>query len=193
MKRLLFLTLLCWRLRRWHKARDRAMKRLLFLTLLCWCTLGEAAQVTKWLLGTQVTVLSTELNSLASNAYSVAGATINNTVGGGTGDGYTMCDVEGLFVFGANPTPNSGVSVWFLMSADGSNFETTPTASVTLGRAPDVLLPVTQGQTTTRTIRRMLCPWGNFKTVAKNESGQAMAATANTIRIRFVTPEGISQ
>ena len=170
------------------------MKRLLLITFLCWCTLGEAAQVTKWLLGPQITIVTgTDLNSKANNIYTVAGATVNNTVGGASGDGYTMCDIEGIFVFASNPVANSGVSVWFLMTSDSTNFEDTPTASVTLGRAPDVVLPVTQGQTGTRVIRRIVCPWGNFRAVAKNESGVSTTSSGNSIRLRFVTLEGISQ
>lgn len=165
---------------------------LLVSALLLLGSIVHAAVVTKWLLGVQSTLLGTELNSLSNNAFSVAGATYNNTVGGGTGDGYVLCDVEGVFTFAAAPTANTGVSVWLLMTSDGSNFENAPTASVTLGRAPDVVLPVTTGQAGTRVIRRLLCPWGNFKAIAKNDgTGQAMAASGNTIKMRFVTPEGI--
>jgi hypothetical protein len=57
-----------------------------------------------------------------------------------------------------------------------------------------VVLPVTTGQTGTRVVRRVVCPWGNWKPVAKNDgTGQSLAASGNTIKIRPVTPEGISQ
>lgn len=170
-------------------------KKLVTLTLavLLGCShSSRAAVITKWLLGNQTTVLSTELNSLGNNAFTAASGTINNTVAGGTGDGYTLCDVEGVFVFAAAPTANTGVTVWFLMTSDGSNFENAPTASITLGRLPDVVLPVTAGQTGTRVVVRTLCPWGNFRALAKNDgTGQSMAASANTIKVRFVTPEGM--
>src|SRR6266446_4054145 len=116
-----------------------------------------ASNVTKWLLGTQTSLLTTELNSLANNAFTVASAAFNNTIGQ-TGDGYIACDIEGVFVFAANPTANTGVLIWFIMAPDGTNYENTPTASITLGRAPDVVLPVTAGQTGTRVTRRILCP-----------------------------------
>jgi len=170
------------------------MKRALSLLLVFgMVSLAQAAIVTKFLLGSQTSVLTTELNSIASNGFTAASAAFNNTVGQ-TGDGYVLCDVEGVFTFGANPTANTAVVLWFLMAADGTNYENTPTASITLGRAPDVVLPVTAGQTGTRVTRRILCPWGLFKAVAKNDgTGQTLAASGNTVKIRPITIEGIVQ
>lgn len=162
------------------------------LLLFLWPSLGfPVATTTKYILGTQGNLLTTELNSLANNAYTAAGTTYDNTQGQ-TGDGYTLCDIEGVFTFGANPTANTGITVWLLVSQDGTNFEDTPTATIGLGRAPDVFLPVTSGQTGTRVIRRIQAPWGKFKAVAQNTgTGQTLAATANTIKIRPVTPQGV--
>ena len=153
-----------------------------------------AAQVTKWFLGSPTTLLSTELNSLANNGFTAASATYNNTVGGGGGDGSVRCLIEGSFTFVAAPTPNSAVFVWFLKALDDTNFENTPTTSISLGRGPDVTLPVTGGQTSTRVSRLVECPPGLFKTVATQQgTGQAMAASGNTIKIRPVTIQGVSQ
>jgi hypothetical protein len=170
------------------------MKRFLsVLLVLSMVGLAHAAIVTKFLLGSQTSLLTTELNSKGSNAFTAASSAFNNTVGQ-TGDGYVLCDVEGVFTFGGNPTANTAVVVWFLMAPDGTNYEDTPTASITPGRAPDVVLPVTAGQTGTRVTRRILCPWGLFKAVAKNDgTGQTLAASGNTVKIRPVTIEGIAQ
>jgi hypothetical protein len=150
-----------------------------------------AAVVEKILLGSQATLLSTELNSLATNTNSAAGSAYNNTIGGGAGDGYTLCDVELSCTFGANPTANTGISLWFLSTQDGTNYED-GSATVTPGRPPDVVLPVTAGQTGTRTIRRAMLPWGNFKALARNDgTGQTTAASGGTIKVRPVTPEAI--
>jgi hypothetical protein len=149
------------------------------------------ATVEKLLLGTQATLLSTELNSLAANTNTAAGAAFNNTVGGGGGDGYTLCDVELNCTFAANPNANTGVSLWFLSTEDGTNYED-GSATVTPGRAPDCVFPVTAGQAATRCIRRVMLPWGNFKPLARNDgTGQAMAASGNTVKVRPCTPEAV--
>lgn len=147
------------------------------------------ATVEKWLLGAISTLLSTGLNSLANNALAVS-ATFDNTVGQ-TGDGYTLCDVELVVTYGTAPTANTGVSVWFLGNPDGTNFEDGGT-SVTPGRLPDVVFPVRAVTTAQRITRRVWLPWGQLQALLKNDgTGQAMAATANTLKIRPVTREAV--
>jgi hypothetical protein len=142
----------------------------------------------KYLLGSQATLLSTELNSLANNGTAL-GSAFNNTVAGGGGDGYTLCDVELVVTYGVAPTASTGVSLWFLSTQDGTNYEDGDN-STTPGRVPDVVFPLRAVTTAQRINRRVALPWGNFKPLAKNDgTGQAMAASGNTIKIRPVTPQ----
>lgn len=173
------------------------MKRLLFagvLTCLCMSVLVEAATVFKWLEGAQTTLLSAQLNNFSPTGTTTASTTYNNVVGGGQGDGATRCIFEGFFTFTANPTPNSAVFVWLLRAPDGANFESTPTASVTLGRLPNVRFPVTQGTTVTRVTQEVECPSGLWQAVANSQgTGQSMAASGNFIKVKPLTLQGVSQ
>lgn len=145
--------------------------------------------VTKFLLGSATTLLSTGLNSLANNAL-VAGTVYDNTVGQ-TGDGYTLCDVELVVTYGSAPTANTGVSVWFLANLDSTNYEDGD-ASTTPARAPDLVFPLRAVTTAQRVIRRASLPWGLIKVLLKNDgTGQTMAASGNTLKIRPVTFEGV--
>jgi hypothetical protein len=147
------------------------------------------ATTEKYLLGSQTTLLSTELNSLANNGTAL-GAAFDDTVGQ-AGDGYTLCDVELVVTYGVAPTANTGVSLWFLGTQDGTNYEDGD-GSTTPGRAPDVVFPLRAVTTAQRVIRRVWLPWGKWKPLAKNDgTNQAMAATGNTVKIRVVTTSGV--
>ena len=145
------------------------------------------ATTAKYLLGSQTTLATTALNSLANNAL-VACTVFDNTVGQ-TGDGYTLCDVELVCTFGTNPTANTGVALWFLTTQDGTNYED-GSASLTPGRMPDCVFPVTVSTNAQRIIRRVLLPWGKLTPLLKNDgTGQAFAASANTLKIRPVAEQ----
>jgi hypothetical protein len=171
------------------------MKKLFVFGLLLWaCVTPLQAQVTtKLATGALTTVLSTELNNLVNNGFTSASSVFNNAIGQ-TGNGYPICRVEGFFTFAAQPTANTGVSVWFLKATDATpTFESTPSSTLTLGRPPDVVLPVTTGtsQTVTRVAVDVLCPAYQFKVSAKNDgTNQSMAASGNTIKILMIAPQG---
>ena len=170
----------------------RKAVRFALVIVLCWCTAAFPAVVTKYATGTIANLLTTEMNALAANAYTAAGSAYNNIVGGGAGDGFTLCDIEFKGTFAANPAAGGAIIVWLLTAPDGTNYEDTPTASIGLSRGPDVVLPVTTGQTATRVARRITCPWGLFKAVAQNAgTGQALTASGHTLKIRPVTLQGI--
>lgn len=143
----------------------------------------------KYLLGSISTLLSTGLNSLANNSLAISSA-FDNTQGQ-TGDGYTLCDVELVVTFGTAPTANTGVSVWFLGAPDGTNYEDGD-ASTTPGRMPDAVFPLRAVTTAQRIVQRVALPAGLFKALAKNDgTGQSMAASGNTLKIRPVTRQGV--
>lgn len=132
--------------------------------------------------GTADTVLSTELNSLANNAL-VAHAT-SVTV---TSAGFMACQVELYVTYGTAPTVGTAVLVWFLREVDGTNFED-GSASITPLRAPDVYFPLRDVTTAQRIIMDIVLPPGNFKPLVKNNgTGQSMAASGNTLKIRPYT------
>lgn len=146
-----------------------------------------AAIVAKLLLGSQTTLLSTGLNSLANNSLAISSA-FDNTIGQ-AGDGYLLCDVELVVTYGTSPTANTGCSIWFLTSQDGTNYEDGGT-STTPARMPDLVIPVLSSTSAQRIIRRGLLPYGLCKVLLKNDgTGQAMAASGNTLKIRPVTVE----
>ena len=143
------------------------------------------------------TLLSTELNSLANNANvasSVGGASgvFDNTLGdGGVANGYQMADVEGVFaVFGSAPAAGSALLVWFLQTIDGTNYED-GSSSTTPVRPPDVVLPF-QASTSAQRVTKsgVPLPAGKFKVLAQNSgSGQSLASSGNTVKVRPFTPQ----
>lgn len=149
------------------------------------------ATTEKYALGTIASLLTTELNSLANNALAVATAAFNNVVGGGGGDGYTLGEFELVVTFGTAPTANTGVAVWLLGQPDGTNYED-GSSSVTPARAPDLVLPVRAVTTAQRvTVRTIMAP-GSWKALVKNDgTGQAFAASGNTLKVRPYTPQGV--
>lgn len=148
------------------------------------------ATTEKYALGSIATLLSTGLNSLANNSLAVSAA-YDNTQGGGSGDGYTLCDLELVVTFGTAPTANTGVSVWFLAGPDGTNYEDGD-SSTTPARLPDVVFPLRAVTTAQRINRRVWLPWGLPKALLKNDgTGQAMASSGNTLKIRPVTRQGV--
>jgi hypothetical protein len=147
------------------------------------------ATVLKQLLGSQTSLLTTGLNSLANNSAAQS-STFDNTVAA-AGDGYLLCDVELVVTYGVAPTANTGCSLWFLQTQDGTNFED-GSSSITPARLPDLVFPLRAVTTAQRIIRRSWLPQGAFQALLKNDgAGQAMAATGNTLKIRPVTIEGV--
>lgn len=147
--------------------------------------------VTKYKLGSQSSLLTTELNSLANNTNVITSAAFNNTQGGGSGDGYLLADLELVVSYGVAPTAGTGCSVWFIQTQDGTNYEDA-SASITPARAPDVVFPVRAVTGAQRVIRTCSLPPGNFKVLIRNDgTGQAMASSANTLKVRPSTYENV--
>lgn len=141
------------------------------------------ATTEKYLLGSQSTILSSEMNGLANNALAI-GSAFDNTIGQ-TGDGYTMCDVELITgTWSVAPTASTCISLWFIQAPDGTNYEDGD-ASTTPAKIPDVIFPLRAVTTAQRIVRRTLMPWGKFKPLVKNDgTGQTMNASGNIIKIR---------
>ena len=145
----------------------------------------------KYLLGSIATLLSTELNSLANNGLAVMASPFNNTQGGGGGDGYPLCDLELVVTFGTGPTIGQ-ISVWTLKAPDGTNYEDGADGTTTPTRQPDYVFGVANRTTAQRTVKPVWAPWGNARFLIKNDgTGQALAASGNTLKIVPATRQGV--
>lgn len=135
----------------------------------------------KWKDGTAVTVLSTGLNSLANNTG--AAATFQNT-------GLDLfCDIE-LYISSVGASVSQGTaiaSIYFVPTADGTNFADGGDAAVTPQAATLVAVMEKRSATGTGAIRCIASgiplPARDTKVVIINTSGQTFAASANTLKI----------
>lgn len=140
-----------------------------------------AASTTHKAYETIASVLTTELNSLANAGYSSASSAQGSD---GTG-GPLLADFE-MVTGGAQSATNSVVGeLYVLRSADGTNYETTPSSTVPgvdsfAGQFTDA-----SGSSTKRCIiRDVPNPPGLWKAVYKNASGSSHAASGNTVKVR---------
>ena len=139
--------------------------------------------------GTVVSLLTTELNSLANNATTSAGSAQTNTVGTANLDGYVRGKLElVLAAYTGTPTAGSALLVWFLKTIDGTNYEDTASA-----RNPDLVIPIgAVASGPQRIIKECWMPVGTWKPIAKNSgTGISFAASGNTLKALFNTDEGV--
>jgi hypothetical protein len=133
--------------------------------------------------GTATTALSTGLNSLANNAL-VASSAITLSTGE---PGYQRCEAELVVTYGTAPTANTACVVWLLREIDGTNYED-GSSTVTPSRNPDLVFPLRAVTTAQRIVVTGDLPPGSFVALLRNDgTGQAMAASGNTLKIRPVT------
>lgn len=142
--------------------------------------------------GSAVTLLSTELNSLANNTMCSAGSAQTNTQATSNFNGYVRGKIElNIGAPGGTLTANSTVDFWFLKTVDGSNYED-GSSSVTPQRIPDVVFPMRNVSTAQRIVRECWVPVGTWKPIAKNDgTGQTLASSGNTIKIILNTDQSV--
>lgn len=154
------------------------------------------ATTAKTLLGSTQTLMTTELNALASSSTLSAGAASaspwDNTQGGGGGDGYLRGDLE--LVLG---TPAGALAagtacyVWFLRQVDGTNYED-GSATITPSRRPDAIIKVRAVATGQRCVEPdVRAPAGKVTVLVSQNTGQAWAASGNTLKFRPYTIQGV--
>ena len=154
------------------------------------------ATTEKYLLGAVATLMGAELNALASSAALSAGAIAStlydNTQGAGGGDGFASGDLElSIGALAAAAAAGSAAFVWFLRDPDGSNFED-GSASVVPARAPDAIIPLRAVAVAQRvTVPAVAAPAGQFKALLGQNTGQALAATGNTLKWRPFTRQAV--
>jgi hypothetical protein len=142
--------------------------------------------------GTAVSLLTTELNSLATATMSAAGTAVNNVQATSNLNGYVWGKVEVvLAAYTGTPTASTAINIWFLLSVDGTNYED-GSNTVTPARMPDVVVPVRAvASGPQRIIVQCLIPVGLFKPIAQNTIGLTLAASGNTVKILANTYQGV--
>jgi hypothetical protein len=134
----------------------------------------------KWEQNRDVTALDTALNSLANNAAALSAAIDNDA------DLDVYADIELVVTYGTNPTDQSLVECYVVRTIDGTNFEDASTTGPILPRASFVggfsLRAVTTAQRIV--IPEVRLPPRDFKIFVVNKSGQAMAASGNTVKLK---------
>lgn len=148
--------------------------------------------------GTAVSLLTTELNSLAT------ATNVISSVGGSSGvfdnvqatsnlNAYIRGKVE-LVLAAYTGTPSAGAAIllWFLKSVDGTNYEDGG-ASVTPARNPDLVIPVAATASGPQRITpECWIPVGKFKVLARNTLGLTLAASGNTVKVLANTDQGVT-
>jgi len=158
--------------------------------------------------GTNVTLLSTELNGLGTSAVlqgtgavaGMSGTASSNVQGDGKGNGYTLMNLElKLAAPGGSLAVNSAAYVWFLPnvtaqeSGSGSTTGGTSATAVLPYRPPDAIIQLDSGSAAqTHTIKGVMAPAsGSFLTLLAHNTGQTWGASGNTLTAQYYTRQGV--
>ena len=132
--------------------------------------------VSKWIAGSLSTVLASELNSLANDAGVVSAAQPQTALD-------TYADFELVCTHGTAPVADKTWDLYVVRQLDGTNYEdasaSRPPANGFAGSF--VLDAVTSVQR--KVLPGILLPPFAFKLLLVNKSGQAAAASANTLKM----------
>ena len=129
------------------------------------------------------TVLTTELDSLASTAYSGPGTVIDNSV---NKDVWAIAELVVDFVSG--PTLGSVCQLYAIVSRDGTNYEQGGATAGGIAPPEAALVATFQLDDTTAAQRVMSNPFklrGPFKHkfILRNRSGQSFPASGSTVSV----------
>lgn len=143
--------------------------------------------------GTAVTLLSTELNSLAAGSLAVSGSTINNSQGQTNLDGYTRAYIEANLAAPSGAfAANSTLDIWFLKQVNSQQED--GSSSVTPARPPDLSLGMQATANAQHIILDVRLPVGTMAILSRNNQAsgtQALAASGNTVTLQAYTDQGV--
>lgn len=131
--------------------------------------------------GSITSVLTTELNSLATATDSSAGSAFDNRPSGSS-LGFKKGFAQASLTFPTNPTAGSAAYLYAVRAIDGTNYGTVNSASAKLV-AVFPLRATTSAQVIDADIDNV--PPTLLKFFAKTDAGQTLAASGNTIKIKF--------
>jgi hypothetical protein len=135
---------------------------------------------------TPVSVLTTELNSLANGSNALSAAVSNET------NGDLAAQFEIACTFASAPSAGQPVELYLVQTVDGTNYE--DGASGASAATPPVPAWVfsSRAATTLRQISPLLpLPPRDFKILLKNGSGQAMTASGHTLKMYAVSEQAL--
>lgn len=129
-----------------------------------------------------VSLMTTELNSLANAAAAITAAAVDQNT-----PLATHGDFELVVTYGTNPTADSAVELWIARTIDGTNFEdcstTGPIVPANGFVGGFILRATTAAQRLV--VPKVELPPLDFHVLVVNKSGQAMAASGNTLKVKM--------
>lgn len=139
------------------------------------------ANIGKWgNVSSVTTVLSTGLNSLGNNTMSAASSAIANQT---NLDIYV--DIE-VVLASLSPTTGAFVALYILLAVDGTNYPAQSDADLRL-TATQLLCTIPVGTTATTAqrvaVRNVVIPPGSFEIKLDNQTGVALNASGNTVKL----------
>lgn len=134
---------------------------------------------------TAAVVLTTELNGITNGSVSTLSATQDNST-----LRLPLAQVEiNLAAQATNRAAGAYVALYFVPEFDGTNFGTTTGECMDNYFVGYASVNSASLAATTMILDRVRVPVGNFKVALRNGTGQAFAATGNTVEIRTYTNE----
>lgn len=143
--------------------------------------------------GSAVTLLSTELNSLAAGSLAKSASPIANSQGQTNLDGYTRALVEmNLAAPSGAFAANSTLDIWLLKTVNSQ--EEDGSSSVTPARPPDFSFPLQATSNAQHVVLDIRLPPGTMDILARNNQAsgtQSLAASGNTVTLLAYTDQGV--
>lgn len=132
---------------------------------------------------------TTELNALANATFSALGAEINNEA-----DLYEYINLElVLAAQAANRAAGATVEVWMVTAVDGATPNYEDSANAKFSSQYFGAFPLDDASLAARrlNLRNIPIPPLKFKLFVRNQTGQALAATTNTLKYRRHNEQGV--
>jgi hypothetical protein len=138
---------------------------------------------------TAVTVLSTELNSITNGSISTLSASQDNTT---AGTRYPIAQVE-IYIAaqGTNRAAGAYVSLYFIPELDGTNYGNTTDECLDNYFVGSASMDDAALAARYLILDRVRVPVGNYKVALKNGTGQSLATSGNTVKLRTYSNEDV--